>query len=243
VRGPILVVDDDRDMVKTLIDVLTVRGWDATGAYSGREAIDAFRRQSFAAVLMDIRMPGIDGLSAMKTMRAERPGIPVLLMTAYSTRDLILDAEREGALSVMPKPLVLPVVLQRLETILRKSRSVLIVDDDAESLSMIAAAVRESGFNALEAPGIDVALRRLEAQVPTAVLLHLRVGSSAPSEMLLAIKRVSPSVALILYAGHEQSPPEGEPAFPEGVVYARLRKPFSVQTLVELLEKVVAAPP
>lgn len=236
----ILVVDDERDMVSTLVDVLRLRGWDAVGAYSGQEALAAFRGNHFDAVLMDIKMPHIDGVTAMKTMRAERPDVPVLLMTAFSTRDLILEAEREGALSVMPKPLVLPVVLQRLERILKKRRSVLIVDDDPEFLRRLADEVRSQGFNALEAPGIEAALRRLEAQVPAAVLLNLRVGETGPVDALLAIKQVSPSVALILYSGHEPAHLDREAAFPRGLVYARLRKPFTVDRLVEVLDRLIA---
>ena len=238
--SPILVVDDDRDMVQTLVDVLRLGGWEVTGAHSGQEAIAAFRRTRFAAVLMDIKMPGMDGVTTMKTMKAERPDVPVLLMTAYSTRDLILDAEREGALSVIPKPLVLPVVLQRLEGILKRKRSVLIVDDDPDSLRSLGEAVRASGFHTLEAPGIEAALRRLEAQVPTAILLHMRVDEAMPSDSLLAIRRVSPSVALILYSGHEPVLKESQRIFPEGLVYARLRKPFTMHRLVELLEKLAS---
>ena len=236
----VLVVDDDVDMVRTLVDVLRLHGWEAARAYSGKEAIAEFRRARYAAVLMDIKMPGIDGLTAMRTMRTERPEVPVLLMTAYSTRDLILEAEREGALSVMPKPLVLPVVLQRLEGILRRSQSVLIVDDDPGFLGSLADALRAGGYAALEAPSIDVALRRLEAQVPAAVVLHLHVGDGDPSESALAIKRVSPSVALILYSGNEPALEASQRAFPEGLVFARLRKPFAVERLIGLLEKIVA---
>ena len=236
----ILIVDDDRDMVRTLVDVLHLRGWIAVGAYSGQEAIAEFRRARFDAVLMDIKMPGINGLVAMKTMRAERPDVPVLLMTAYSTRDLILEAEREGALSVMPKPLVLPVVFQRLEGILRKKRSVMIVDDDPDFLRELADQVRESGFNVLEAGGIEAALRRLAAQVPTAILLNLSVSERGSVDALLAVKEISPSVALLLYGGREPTQQESERAFPKGLVDARLRKPFSVDHLIELLDRLIS---
>jgi DNA-binding NtrC family response regulator len=161
-------------------------------------------------------------------------------MTAYSTRDLILEAEREGALSVMPKPLVLPVVLQRLEGTLRRSQSVLIVDDDPGFLRSLADALRSGGYAALEAPSIDVALRRLEAHVPTAVVLHLHLGDAEPSESVLAIKRVSPSVALILYSGQEPAVETSRRGFHEGLVFARLRKPFPVESLTELLDKIVS---
>lgn len=238
-RRSILVVDDDREMVRTLCDVLRLHGWEATGAYSGEEALAAFHNQLFPVVLMDIKMPGTDGLAVLRRMRAERPEVAVLLMTAYSTRDLILEAEREGAVSVLPKPVVLPVVLQRLEGILRRSRSVLVVDDDADFLKTLADALRTRGFTAVEAENIDAAVRRLEADVPAAVILHLRIGDASLSGSVLAIRRANPNVSLILYSGREPTLKSHPPGLAEGWVHGRLRKPFPVEELVELLNRVV----
>ena len=84
--------------------------------------------EQFDAVLMDIKMPGLDGVAAFKAMKARRPGIRVVLMTAYTAHDLIREAEREGALRVVSKPVDLAAVLPVLEESLSRSRSVLVVD-------------------------------------------------------------------------------------------------------------------
>jgi CheY-like chemotaxis protein len=64
---------------------------------------------------MDIRMPGMDGVTAFKAIKAARPGVRVVLMTAHTAPDVILDAERAGAVRVLPKPVDLPLLLQLLE--------------------------------------------------------------------------------------------------------------------------------
>ncbi|HEX3534007.1 MAG TPA: response regulator, partial [Gemmatimonadaceae bacterium] len=61
-----LIVDDEKQMVKTLVDVVRLHGWEADGVYSGEAAVDAIRDRDYAVVLMDVRMTGINGLEAFK---------------------------------------------------------------------------------------------------------------------------------------------------------------------------------
>jgi DNA-binding NtrC family response regulator len=174
-------------------------------------------------------------------MRAERPDLRVLLMTAHATRDLILEAEREGAIRILPKPMGLAALLQALERTLRRSRSVLIVDDDQDFLRTLTDGLRERGFVTVEARSLDAAVRRLESEAPAAVLLHLRINSAQMKESIMAIRNVSSAVALILYSGHTQSLDESETQVPRDWVYARLQKPFAVERLTALLDELLAS--
>ena len=108
-------------MVATLSDVLRLRGLDSDGAFSGEEAIEALRRGSHAVVVMDNKMPGIDGVTTLKRMRAEWPKLPIVLMTAHASREVILEAEQAGAVRVFPKPVEPAVLLQHLELTLGRS--------------------------------------------------------------------------------------------------------------------------
>jgi len=117
----VLIVDDDRQMVETLQNVLRLHGWESDGVYSGEQAIEAVRRTPFAVVLMDLKMTGMDGVSALRSIRAERPRLPVLLMTAFATRETILLAEQEGAVRVFPKPFEPAVLLQNLELTVKRA--------------------------------------------------------------------------------------------------------------------------
>ena len=99
-----LVVDDDRMLARTLAEVLELEGWSVTQANSGTEAVNVAARQTFDVVLMDVRMPGMDGVDAFKAMKATHPDIRVILMTAYTGEDRISDARRAGVLRVLSKP-------------------------------------------------------------------------------------------------------------------------------------------
>jgi CheY-like chemotaxis protein len=107
----VLVVDDDREMVRTLCDILRLKGWEAQGVFSGEEAIASQQKQSWPLVLMDIRMPGIDGVEACRVMMAMEQKPRVILMTAQAEAERIREAEDQGAWQVLAKPLNLPQLL------------------------------------------------------------------------------------------------------------------------------------
>ncbi len=127
----VLVVDDDQQMVKTICDILRVKGHEALCAYCGEDAVEMVKNGGPECVLMDVKMPGIDGIEALKMIKCLTPDLPVLLMSAYATGEQAEEAKREGAFTILTKPVDLQLVLRFL-SILRKDESVLIVDDDPD---------------------------------------------------------------------------------------------------------------
>ena len=236
----ILVVDDDRLMVRTLRDILGLRGWETDAAYSGEEAVTAVRASDYAVVLMDVRMSGISGVEALHEMRALRPDLRVILMTAYAAQELLAQAEREGALYVFPKPVDLSRLVGALDTVITNTRSVLLIDDNIEFLRTLSALIGQRGFATLEADSLDDALALLQAETPGAVVLDLRLDGLEPRENVLAIKRVSPAVALIRYSGHPASLVETSRALPSSWIHATLQKPFAPERVIELLDEIFA---
>lgn len=113
IAGRALVVDDDRMLAQTLAEILQLKGWSVATATSGAEAVNTAARESFDVVLMDVKMPGMDGVDAFKAMKATRPDIRVILMTAYAAEDRLHEAQREGVVRVLTKPIDIPKLLQQ----------------------------------------------------------------------------------------------------------------------------------
>jgi len=103
-RGTILVVDDDRDIVETLCDILELRGWDTLRAYDGVEAVHMAGKNPVDWIVMDVRMPRMTGVDAVHEIREQTPNARIVLMTAYASQDLAARAEREGVAKVLFKP-------------------------------------------------------------------------------------------------------------------------------------------
>jgi len=236
-----LIVDDEKQMVRTLVDVVGLHGWKADCAYSGEAAVDAVREQDYAVVLMDVRMTGINGLEAFKAMKALRPGIRVVLMTAYTATEILMEAEREGALRILSKPVALTGLIECLEQATTESRCVLVVDDDASFLKTLRRLLEQHGYSTLTARTLDEALGMLESESPAAVVLDLRLNGITAPETVLAIKHVSPSVALILCSGYPAELDETTSKMAPRLIHASLHKPFAPDALLNILNDVFSA--
>ena len=233
-----LVVDDDRSMVKTLTDVLRYKGWEVSTAYSGGEAIDAASTGTFDVVLMDIKMPGIDGVDAFKAIKAKRPGLRVVLMTAYAAQDRVAEAEREGVVRVLSKPVNLSVLLELLDASLRRRHPVLLIDSDSAFLKTLSDVLRLRGYETVVAESLAQATRLMAAERPVAVLLHMHLKCATAREAVVAVHELSPAVALILYSGQEGAAEEIERALPANWIHAYLQKPFAVDQVTGVLDAV-----
>lgn len=108
--GRVLVVDDDPDILIFVREVLTHSGFEVHTAGNGRHAVDRVSQGAFDAVVSDIRMPGMDGLELLRTVRRHRPDLPVILMTATPDVGTAMEACEFGALRYLLKPLSPPAV-------------------------------------------------------------------------------------------------------------------------------------
>ncbi|MBO5129143.1 MAG: response regulator transcription factor [Oscillospiraceae bacterium] len=118
----ILVVEDDRDLNRTVCSFLNHTGYEATGCLSATEAYDAMYCNMFDLIVSDIMMPGIDGFEFARTVRSLNENIPILFMTA---RDDIASKQRGFRIGVddyMVKPIDLDELFLRIGALLRRSK-------------------------------------------------------------------------------------------------------------------------
>ncbi len=125
----VLVVDDQRSIRLTLSAILESRGCDVTEVEDGYRAIDAAADGSFDLVLMDIKMPGINGVQTFREIKKTSPETLVVMMTGYAVQDLVDTALDEGALSIIYKPFEMEAVFKLVDSI-SKSVKILVVDDN-----------------------------------------------------------------------------------------------------------------
>ncbi len=102
--GSILIVDDDHHLRQSFTRLLQEEGYTVSSAASGEQGLELARRNPPDCVVMDIRMPGMDGLSAMRAMREMDERLPIIIMTAFSSTDTAIEATKLGAFDYMVKP-------------------------------------------------------------------------------------------------------------------------------------------
>jgi DNA-binding NtrC family response regulator len=234
----ILVVDDDRRIVKTTCDILKVKGHEAIGAYSGEEGVEQVRRESPDCVLMDIKMPGINGVEALKQMKALVPDLPVVLVSAYAADDLLAEAKRAGAYAVLSKPLNFPMILSFL-SLLRKEESVLVVDDDPNFCRTLKDVLTLRGFQVETESEPRKVLSHLDKDYQLAVvLLDLKLGAVNGVEVLQEIKYKYPGKPVVLMTGYRKEMGDSIERGRQIGAYTCLYKPFESDELFTLLEDI-----
>ncbi len=93
----ILVVDDEIDILELLKARLTANGYDVTATSNGKDAIPLIKKSAPDAVLLDIMMPGIDGLEILKKIRSEDDRLPIFIITAFSNEERRTVANKYNA--------------------------------------------------------------------------------------------------------------------------------------------------
>jgi len=101
----VLVVDDDPGIGETMRDILTLEGYRVSVATSGEQAVKLCSGEKFDFALLDLRMPGMNGVDTLRAIKKLAPTIRVIMITGYDAGDLAQQAMNEGAEAVFRKPL------------------------------------------------------------------------------------------------------------------------------------------
>lgn len=102
---PILIVDDEEVMRDSLKDWLTDGGYEVETAEAGEQALKAIEVKDYDIAILDLRLPGKDGIQILKEARAKRPQLKGIIMTAYPSVQSAVESMKEGAVDYLPKPL------------------------------------------------------------------------------------------------------------------------------------------
>lgn len=232
----ILIVDDDQRMTRTLADILKLAGHEPMEAWSGAQALNMIRTQAFDCVLTDVRMPGMDGVEFHRQLRQSQPGLPVVLMTAFTADDVIQRGLEDGVVGVLDKPLDITHLLGFFAS-LAHNRTIAIVDDDPAFCKTLGNILRQRGFNVTQItdPHADVEAMASEAQV---ILLDMKLNRINGLDVLKTIRARYPSMPVLLVTGYRQEMAEIIHAALEIKAFACLYKPLEIPDLLEKLSRI-----
>lgn len=100
----ILLVDDEKDFVEMLAMRLEDMGEKVTAAYDGKMCLDALKQAAFDVVVLDIKMPGMDGIQTLKQIKATYPLVEVILLTGHGSTETAIEGMKLGAFDYLLKP-------------------------------------------------------------------------------------------------------------------------------------------
>ncbi len=138
-----LLVDDNREFAENMAEILTDEGADVTRAVDGPSALSALDHGPFDVMITDMRMPGVTGAELLKLVRVRDPGLPVVVVSAYTRDEQLEEAHRLGLLAFMLKTASPAKLLELLERARRDAVVLAVCDDEArierarEALAMV----------------------------------------------------------------------------------------------------------
>jgi DNA-binding NtrC family response regulator len=191
-----LVVDDNVAFAENLAEIIGDAGvGDAIVADSGARALELIRVRRFDAMVTDMRMPVMSGAELIHKARAVDPGLPIVVITAFSVDDQLTTAAHEGVLSVLPKPAPIARALELLARA-RRGGVVAIVEDDVALADNLAETLRDRGFATMLAR--TVAETEQLGSAPCVAIVDLRVPGGADGAALARVAERFPDVPLLV---------------------------------------------
>lgn len=235
-KPKILVVDDMRSMRLTLSAIMEDRSYEVHMVEDGYQAIEAVRERAFDLVLMDIKMPGINGVQSFREIKRIRPGSVVVMMTGFSVEDLVKEALEEGAFSVIYKPLNIEEVIRLVESVPR-TVLILVVDDRASDREVLSQILRDKGYRVAEAADGNEAIRMAKDQHYEIIFMDIKLPDRDGFSVFQEIRGLDPQPRVIFMTGFvlEDSIRRalGEGAYP--VAY----KPLDIESVLALVKQII----
>ncbi len=187
----ILVVEDDAALRDALLITLETAGHRPSGAASGPEALALLARKDFQMVISDLRMAPMDGLQLLAEIRCRKPGLPVLLMTAFGDVDKAVAAMKGGACDFMLKPFEPKALLEQIEryALPPQAEGVIAADPKTREILLLAARVARTDATVLltgeSGTGKEVFARYIHAQSGRAQGPFVAINCAAIPDNLL----------------------------------------------------------
>jgi two-component system response regulator HydG len=238
----ILIVDDEPDTCANLSDILSDLGYQVDTAESGLAALELIKQRSYDIGLLDLRMPGMDGLELYRRIREVSAGTVAIVVTAYATSDTAKTILSAGAWQIVPKPVNIQALLELVSRAI-EMRQILVVDDDRDLCDSLWDLLHERGLRvhlAHDVPDAENAVRQHRFNV---VLIDMKLPSGHGYQVLRTLQQADRDARTVLITGYgaemETKVQEAISAGANAVCF----KPFDVAKLLATVQDLCGPQP
>ncbi len=116
----IMLVDDEERFLKTTKKLIEKKGYDVLTALSGEDALEKLKLQNIHVVILDVKMPGMDGNQTLKAIKTLYPLVEVIMLTGHGTMDSAIDGLKSGAFDYLVKPADIDEILEKVREAFEK---------------------------------------------------------------------------------------------------------------------------
>jgi two-component system response regulator HydG len=238
----ILVVDDEVDTCRNLSDILTDLGYHVDIAHEGLSALEMVRQKPYDVALLDLKMPGMDGLTLYREIKKVRADTVAIVVTAYSGGDTTSEALAAGAWQVLAKPVDFSKLLGLVDEALGQPL-VMVVDDDHDLCASLWDLLRDRGYRVCLAHDETQAAERLKDQEFRVVLIDMKLPAGDGTSVFRIVRMANPQARTVIITGHRSETDQIVKQVMDEGADAVCYKPFDVSRLLSTLQQLSHASP
>jgi DNA-binding NtrC family response regulator len=247
----LLLVDDERDFLDAVTPGLERRGFEVIRAEDGVRALELLGRKAFDVAVLDVKMPGLDGVSVFRRMRELAPRLPVVLLTGHGSLRQAFETSREGVFDYLMKPCDMDTLAgvahraadKRMEAREREHApadadgriELLVVDDDVDFSKALTPALARRGMNVTVAHNGEAALALSRARRFHVALVDVLMPGMHGLELMERLKVEDPLLEVVILTGNP-TVPDARTALRSGA-FDYLVKPRPVEDLADVIAR------
>ncbi|MBN1913124.1 MAG: response regulator [Candidatus Omnitrophica bacterium] len=232
----VLIVDDEDIVRDFLCRFLTLKGVHVDTVESGAKAIEKAQKEKFDVVLLDVRMPGMDGVETFKELKKICPQSKYVMMTGYAVDKQLEEAKKEGAFISVKKPFNIEQLDSMLDTYTqaldKRKMKVLVIDDEHIVLDFFKRLLRDLDLTLVSSG--EEALIKVTEQDFDLVFMDITLRDTSAHLLYPKIQKIKPGLDIILITGNPDTA-EGLMHLPniKGCFY----KPFEIDKVLGVIEE------
>jgi len=236
IEPSILVVDDEVDTCRNLSDILTDLGYHVDIAHEGRSALEMVRQKPYDVALLDLKMPGMDGLTLYREIKKLRSSTVAIVVTAYAGGDTKAEALAAGAWQVLAKPVDFPQLLGLVDEAMGQPL-VMVIDDDHDLCANLWDLLRERGYRVCIAHDEKEAADRLKGREFKIVLIDMKLPGSDGRTVFRLVRQTNPEARTVVITGNRSEMDQLIKKVVDEGADAVCYKPFDVPRLLSTLQQ------
>jgi FixJ family two-component response regulator len=240
----ISVVDDDESIRRTTTFLIESFGFRAVAFESAESFLNSVQLQDTSCLLVDVQMPGMNGLELQSELAAAGYGIPIVFITAYDNKDTRWQAMQAGAVAFLGKPFNDEELLQAVRLALRgefgATKNLISVIDDDESIRRTTTLLIESfGFRAAAFASAESFLKSGQVHETTCLILDVRMPGMNGLELQSELAAAGHDIPIIFITAYDDKGSRGRAMLAGAVAF--LDKPFNDEQLLQTVRSALIA--
>ncbi len=239
----VLIVDDEDRIRELLTDTLSALGYQTFSTRDGKDALSFLKKHKIDLVIADIRMPKLDGISLLKSIKKEKPDLPVLIITGYDFNYAMDKALEGGADGFLAKPFRIGKIEESMKNVLgikseplektKLPKRVLVVEDDPTLRKMLVETLTSLDYLPTGVEDGEKALDLLASKKFDLLITDIKMPKMDGISLVKNLKSKKSKIPVIMVTGYPKDYPP-QKALAEGAD-GYLAKPFRVEKIDELM--------